>query len=205
MSSLEVEIHKKYLDAKSEARKIKDKGERKLVIAKLKEQYKMDKPVEIYGEYFGSHKAIPEHIKMMALVAHGDGISIYSGRSFNRRKELLVTAPWSSILDFSFKEDTRTETSGRVTATRAVALGIFSLAAKKKTVESTLKLASTLKTKTGDIVIEYTSHIDNTNTSTGSIMKSSDDALVRANSKFRASVANHTGKLEASEPKEIII
>ena len=47
--SREVEVHKKYLEAKNEARKIQDKTERKATMKRLKEQYKMDKPVEVYG------------------------------------------------------------------------------------------------------------------------------------------------------------
>lgn len=198
--SREVEVHKKYLEAKNEARKIQDKSERKATIKRLKEQYKMDKPVEIYGEYFGSHKAIQRHIKTLTLVAYSDGIDLYSGGTFNRRKELLTTIPWSSVLDFSFNEESHTENSSRITATRMVALGVFSLAAKKKSAESDLKLTSTLKTKTGDIVVEYKSHIDNTKSTTGTMIKSADDSLVRSNNKFRISVLNHTGNDNSDQP-----
>lgn len=104
------------------------------------------------------------------------------------------------MLDFSFNEDSHTEDSSRITATRMIAFGIFSLAAKKKSTKSDIKLVSTLKTKTGDIVVEYKSHIDNTKSTTGTMLKSADDSLVRSNSKFRISVLNHTGNDSSDQP-----
>ena len=134
------------------------------------------------------------------MVAYDKGIDLYSGGAFNRRKELLTTIPWSSVVEFSFDEDSNTDNSSRITATRMVALGVFSLAAKKKSTEQDLKLISTLKTKTGDIVIEYKSHIDNTRSNMGSIVKSMNDRLINANNRFRISVLDHTGESNTDAP-----
>lgn len=198
--SLESEVQRRYLDSKEKAHNIADKSERKAALKRLKEQYKLDKPVEIYGEYFGSHQAIKRHINPLTLVAYDKGIDLYSGGSFRRRKELLVTIPWSSVTGFSFEEQTQKEGSSRITATRMVALGIFSVAAKKKSVEVDMKLVSTLNTKSGDIVIEHQSHIDNVRSGAGSMVKAADDMLLNANKRFRMSVAGHTGEHDSDEP-----
>ena len=63
---------------------------------------------------------------------------------------------------------------------------------KKKKVDSKLELISTLKTKSGDIVLEYKSHIDNTKSTSGSIINTGNNLLIKANKKFRISVINHT-------------
>ena len=157
-------------------------------------------PVQIDGEYFGSHKAIPEHIKYFTMLAHADGIDLFRGGPFNKRKELLTTVPWTSVKDFSYTENQQSNESGRVTLTRAAAFGVFALGMKKKKVDSKLELISTLKTKSGDIVLEYKSHIDNTKSTSGSIINTGNNLLIKANKKFRISVINHfTNPLPCSE------
>ena len=166
----EKELGSRYGEALRQARQIKDKAERKAAIKAAKEIYKRDNPVQIDGEYFGSHKAIPEHIKYFTMLAHADGIDLFRGGPFNKRKELLTTVPWTSVKDFSYTENQQSNESGRVTLTRAAAFGVFALGMKKKKVDSKLELISTLKTKSGDIVLEYKSHIDNTRSTSGSII-----------------------------------
>ena len=126
------------------------------------------------------------------MLAHADGIDLFRGGPFNKRKELLTTVPWTSVKDFSYTENQQSNESGRVTLTRAAAFGIFSLGMKKKKVDSKLELISTLKTKSGDIVLEYKSHIDNTKSTSGSIINTGNNLLIKANKKFRISVINHT-------------
>ena len=197
----EKELGSRYGEALRQARQIKDKAERKAAIKAATEIYKRDNPVQIDGEYLGSHKAIPEHIKYFTMLAHADGIDLFRGGPFNKRKELLTTVPWTSIKDFSYTENQQSNESGRVTLTRAAAFGIFALGMKKKKVDSKLELISTLKTKSGDIVLEYKSHIDNTKSTSGSIINAADNSLIPANQKFRISVIAHTN--EKSEKIEI--
>ena len=97
-----------------------------------------------------------------------------------------------SIINYT--ENQQSNESGRVTLTRAAAFGIFSLGMQKKKVESKLTLVSTLKTKSGDIVLEYTSRIDNTKLTSGSMIKAGNNSLIKANKKFRISVIAHASE-----------
>ena len=88
----------RYGDAIKQARQIKDKAERKAAIKAAKEIYKRDNPVQIDGEYFGSHKAIPEHIKYFTMLAHADGIDLFRGGPLSPLKQIVNTPAFCRIV-----------------------------------------------------------------------------------------------------------
>lgn len=122
------------------------------------------KPVTVVkGEYFGTHPDIKGHQKKLVLIATGGGIFICTKKQarvvkkndYAENSECLHFFEWSQVNDFILDVNGGSSESSRVTATRAAAIGVLALAAKKNEVSRSYKNIATLITSSGNVEIEY--------------------------------------------------
>jgi hypothetical protein len=108
--------------------------------------------ISVGGEYFASHPAIKGHYKPLNLDMTDKGVDVTTGK----KKDIkLHTFTWAGVLGFDAEQETETHGAGqRITATRMLTLGVFSLVAPKATGTTETKYVNTLRTTTGDIVVE---------------------------------------------------
>lgn len=104
--------------------------------------------VAVGGEYFGSHPAIKGHYKALHLVMDDSGVEVLS------KKQVLHRFTWSEVTGYDNKQSNQREGGQRLTATRMVTLGVFSLAAPKATGKVASKFYCVLHTTSGDIELE---------------------------------------------------
>lgn len=105
------------------------------------------------GEYFASHPAIEGHYNPLTLVMSDEGITVETGKKKDHKT--LHTFAWGEVLGFDDERQTEAQGGGqRLTATRMVTMGVFSLAAPKATGSIETKYVNTLHTTTGDVVLE---------------------------------------------------
>lgn len=108
-----------------------------------------DKPVKlnISGKYFGSHPELHGQ-NFLFLTFEESGVTV------PYKKEILRSFTWDEIVGFDTNTESQSQSSQRVTATRMLALGVFSLAAQKKTGSVKAEMNDVLHTTTGDIELE---------------------------------------------------
>lgn len=110
-----------------------------------------------------------------------------NGVDFYNHKTLLHHFSWDEIAGYENDQDVQREGRQRLTATRMVTLGVFSLAAPKATGKLENKFTCTLHTTTGDIELE-----NNFEGSAGSSMTNlAVDVLKKNSEKVRVFVAAH--------------
>lgn len=99
----------------------------------------------ITGKYLGSHPGLPNQVKNMKITASPEGVCVYD------KNKLLKEFSWDEVIDFDNKEDVKTQSAQRITVTRMATLGVFSLAAPKKSGSVSGKTFDILKTTSGDL------------------------------------------------------
>lgn len=117
---------------------------------------KQEKPITITGTYFSSHPDVHGY-KSLGLDFSSEGVLVHNG--LRKKKYLEIKRfGWDEIVGFEtdVEEKTQMQTTQRITATRMVTLGIFSLAAQKKEKSGRVreKFLDVLHTTTGDIELE---------------------------------------------------
>lgn len=140
--------------------------------------------ISVGGEYFASHPTIKGYYEPLTLVMTDAGITVETGKEKGRK--ILCTFTWSEVVGFDGERQVETQRGGqRLTATRMVTLGVFSLAAPKATGSIETTYTNTLHTTTGDVVLEIQLATD-----AGSNMgKVANDAIKKHSHKVRAFVA----------------
>lgn len=143
--------------------------------------------ISIGGEYFATHPAIKGHYANLGLTMTDDGIEVFTGKKKDRKT--LHTFEWKEILSFDETHQTETQGAGqRLTATRMATMGVFSLAAPKATGRVETKFVNTLRTTTGDIVLETELTF-----SAGSLNNMANDFLKKHSHAVRIFVTEHAG------------
>lgn len=128
--------------------------------AKPKEQKQSEQPkqkkekrVSIGGTYYSSHPDVHGY-PFLNLEFGQDGVYIVA------KKDPVKTFAWSEIISFDKKIEDKSQisTNQRLTATRMATVGVFALAAPKKTKSGNIQYdyQYVLHTTTGDIEIEST-------------------------------------------------
>lgn len=135
--------------------------------------------VAIGGQYFNTHSAIKGYYKNARFVMDDTGVDFYD------YKTLLHHFNWDEIVGYENDQDVQREGRQRLTATRMVTLGVFSLATPKATGKLENRFTCTLHTTTGDVELE-----NNFEGSAGSSMVNlAVDTLKKNSEKVRAFVA----------------
>jgi hypothetical protein len=118
-----------------------------------KQAVKKRKKLSISGAYYGSHPSIRGQ-DFLSIEFGDDSVYIVA------RKDTVKTFNWNEIISFDKKIEDKSQvsTNQRVTATRMAAIGVFALAAPKKTKSGNVRsdFVYVLRTTTGDIEIERT-------------------------------------------------
>lgn len=119
---------------------------------KREKKPKKEKPIKLQGIYYNSHPAIHGQT-WLKLEMSNAGVAVYGA------KKLLVRQfGWNEITgyDNEIEDKTQLQTTQRLTATRMATMGIFSLAAPKKSKSGSVKekFYDVLHTTTGDIELE---------------------------------------------------
>lgn len=121
---------------------------------KLAKPPKPVKPIKLNGEYFSSHPEI-HGLHWLELHLLPDGVYVYGGK---RNTPPVKKFEWSEITGYEneTEDKTQVQTTQRLSATRMVTMGAFSLAAPKKQKHGNVKekFYDVLKTTTGDIELE---------------------------------------------------
>lgn len=136
-------------------KKIKASSDAKPKEQKQPEQpkQKKEKRVSIGGAYFSSHPDIHNYA-FLSLEFGQDGVYVIA------KKDPVKTFAWSEIISFDKKVEDKSQisTNQRLTATRMATVGVFALAAPKKTKSGNIQndYQYVLHTTTGDIEIEST-------------------------------------------------
>ena len=136
-------------------KKIKASSDAKPKEQKQHEQpkQKKEKRVSIGGAYFSSHPGIHSY-PFLNLEFGQDGVYVIA------KKDPVKTFAWSEIISFDKKIEDKSQisTNQRLTATRMATVGVFALAAPKKTKSGNIQndYQYVLHTTTGDIEIEST-------------------------------------------------
>lgn len=122
---------------------------------------KRDYDIELTGEYFGTHPEISGHYAKLSVELGFAGVNIVDPSvvkaNKNRAKPVnpvLRSFSWDEITSFEYDFDINNDASSRVTATRLVTVGIFALAAKKKSENIEYRYIQVLHTTSGDVVLE---------------------------------------------------
>ncbi len=121
---------------------------------KATKQAKKDrKKLSIGGAYYSSHPEVHGYA-FLNLEFGQDGVYVVA------KKDTVKRFGWSEIISFDKKVEDKSQvsTNQRLTATRMVAVGVFALAAPKKTKSGNVRndFFYALHTTTGDIEIEST-------------------------------------------------
>ena len=144
--------------------------------------------VRVAGEYFGSHPAVPGHVKRMSFEMNERGVDI------EIKRKIIKHFDWSEVTGFD-NEDTATSTgNSRLTVTRMATLGVFSLAAPKKG-QVSKKYVNVIHTTTGDMQLEH--ELPRTSSGAGSLV---DTLLVRQSKHAKVYVANHAPATNSPSP-----
>lgn len=120
---------------------------------KAAKQAKKDrKKLSIGGAYYSSHPDIHNYA-FLNLEFGQDGVYVVA------KKDTVKTFGWNEIIGFDKKVEDKSQvsTNQRLTATRMATVGVFALAAPKKTKSGNVRndFFYALRTTTGDIEIEY--------------------------------------------------
>lgn len=104
--------------------------------------------IAIGGEYFGTHPQLKGYYKQARFVMDDKGVGFYD------HKTLVRHFTWDEIIGFDAEQTVQREGRQRLTATRMVTLGVFSLAAPKAAGKVESAFTCTLHTTSGDIALE---------------------------------------------------
>ncbi len=112
--------------------------------------------LEIGGEYFGTHPGIPGYHRSLRLAMVAAGIDVSIGdKSGLGDNSPIAHFSWDEVIRFETGVERETQGGGqRLTATRMMTLGVFSLAAPKATGKTTTSFKNVFVTTTGEIVLE---------------------------------------------------
>lgn len=113
-----------------------------------------EKPISLWGEYYSSHPDIHGYDKLV-LEFSESGVEVHKpGFWFPKKRDksgAIKKFKWSEITGFETDVEREDSSSQRLTVTRMATLGIFSLAAPKKTGAAFSSFSEVLHTTTGDI------------------------------------------------------
>ncbi|MDQ3094273.1 MAG: SHOCT domain-containing protein [bacterium] len=140
---------------------------------------KTDKPIVIKGTYFSSHPQIHNQ-KWLKLEFSNNGIEIYG---HDKKASAIRHFDWSEVVGYENEAQDKSQinTSQRLTATRMVTLGVFSLAAPKKNSHGAVKgkFYDILQTTTGTIELETEIDSGNMGGSIGDMSRSMTTLVIK--------------------------
>lgn len=118
---------------------------------------KKEKRLSVTGTYFSSHPGIHGY-RALRLEFGEDGIYVYEAYNRKTRDSVIEQFKWDEITGYGneIEDKTQLQTTQRLTITRMATLGVFSLAAPKKSTKGSIheKYFDVLKTTTGNIELE---------------------------------------------------
>lgn len=171
------------------------------------QQPKPSKTYSLSGTYYSSHPEIHGCNSLM-LELSNEGVVAYDTWNHRKNKKVAVREfRWSEVIGYENETEDKTQlqTSQRVTATRMLTVGVFALAAPKKSTNGNVKskFYDVLHTTTGDIVLDAEIDSGNSSGSIGELSRSMAGMMIRrreaSTNSIKRFVAEHaTGKAPAS-------
>jgi len=135
------------------------------------EKPKKQKVLSMDGEYYGSHPDFPKPERFMHISFSDNDIWIGGNRKKPEKYPPLKILKWEDITGYNYSDGTQenVNTSSRTTATRMATVGVFALAAPKKSKSINIagKIVQVLGTKTGNFIFEKDINMSGGNNTAG--------------------------------------
>lgn len=147
---------------------------------------KKEKVYKVKGTYYSSHPDIKNQ-KVLCLEFSESGVKV-----FGKKNDLIKQFSWKDIVSFETAQETKEQYGQRITATRMATMGVFSLAAPKKTGTFAADIIDVLKTSSGDIVLETKMGAIKANGLAGSMTQYAVAAHTKESKNIQRFVGDHT-------------